>query len=77
LWQFLFGRAIRYSFPYIHVPIKVNVIKIVNVMSKMSAKTRYEAFMEWHKWAQHKYPIMKKKKKARPDYMTYGAQNDY
>ena len=46
-------------------------------MSKMSAKTRYEAFMEWHKWAQHKYPIMKKKKKARPDYMTYGRENDY
>jgi hypothetical protein len=46
-------------------------------MSKMSAKTRYEAFSEWHKWAQTKYPIMKKKKKARPEYMTYGAQNDY
>lgn len=46
-------------------------------MSKMSAKTRYEAFTEWHKWAQHKYPILKKKKKkARPDYITYG-NNEY
>ncbi len=24
-------------------------------MSKVSSKTRYEVFMEWHKWAQHKY----------------------
>jgi len=46
-------------------------------MSKMSAKTRYEAFMEWHKWAQHKYPIMKKKKKARPEYLAYASGNEY
>ena len=46
-------------------------------MSKMSSKTRYEAFMEWYKWAQHKYPTMKKKKKQRPDYMTYGTNNEY
>jgi hypothetical protein len=45
-------------------------------MSKISAKTRYEAFMEWHKWAQTKFPSMKKKKKARPDYMVYTG-NDY
>ena len=38
-------------------------------MSKVSSKTRYEAFMEWHKWAQHKYPSMKPKKKVMPDYM--------
>ena len=50
---------------------------IVNVMSKMSAKTRYEAFSEWYKWAQHKYPIMKKKKKARPEYLTYASGNEY
>ena len=41
-------------------------------MSKVSSKARYEAFMEWHKWAQNKYPSMKKKKKARPDYLAYG-----
>ena len=41
-------------------------------MSKVSSKARYEAFMEWHKWAQSKYPSMKRKKKARPDYMAYG-----
>jgi len=45
-------------------------------MSKMSAKTRYEAFSEWHKWASHRYQSMKKKKKTRPDYMTYGS-NEY
>jgi len=28
--------------------------------------------MEWHKWAQNKYPSMKRKKKARPDYLAYG-----
>jgi hypothetical protein len=39
-------------------------------MSKASAKARYETFSEWHKWAQHKYQSMKKKKKARPDYMV-------
>ena len=46
-------------------------------MSKMSAKTRYEAFSEWHKWAQTRYQSMKRKKKARPDYMAYGADNEY
>jgi len=44
-------------------------------MSKMSAKTRYEAFMEWHKWAQHKYPSMKRKKKPQvPDYMRLNEE---
>jgi hypothetical protein len=39
-------------------------------MSKVSSKTRYEVFMEWHKWAQHKYSSMKRKKKPLvPDYM--------
>ena len=46
-------------------------------MSKVSSKTRYEAFMEWHKWAQNRYSSMKRKKKARPDYMAYGADNEY
>ena len=46
-------------------------------MSKISGKTRYESFMEWHKWAQHKYPIMKKKKKARPEYLAYASNDDY
>jgi len=38
-------------------------------MSKASAKARYEAFSEWHKWASQRYNSMKRKKKARPDYM--------
>jgi len=38
-------------------------------MSKVSSKARYEAFSEWLKWAQNKYPSMKRKKKARPDYL--------
>ena len=39
-------------------------------MSKASAKSRYEAFSEWFKWAQNKYPSMKRKKKPQvPDYM--------
>jgi len=40
-------------------------------MSKMSAKTRYESFMEWHQWAKTKYPTMrvKKKKPQMPDWM--------
>ena len=46
-------------------------------MSKMSAKTRYEAFSEWQNWAKHKYPIMRRKKKARPDYLTYGTNDEY
>ena len=35
-------------------------------MSKVSAKTRYETFQEWHKWASTRYQSMKKKKKATP-----------
>lgn len=46
-------------------------------MSKMSAKTRYEAFQEWYKWAQHEYSSMKRKKKARPEYMMRHSENDY
>ena len=40
-------------------------------MSKMSAKTRYEAFTEWHQWAKTKYPAFrtKKKKVQMPDWM--------
>lgn len=35
-------------------------------MSRVSAKQRYETFVEWHKWAQTRYQSMKKKKKANP-----------
>ena len=38
-------------------------------MSKVSGKTRYEVFQEWHKWASNRYQSMKKKKKAQPDYL--------
>lgn len=40
-------------------------------MSKVSAKTRYEAFTEWHKWAKTQYPAFrtKKKKPQMPDWM--------
>lgn len=34
-------------------------------MSKVSSKARYEAFMEWYKWASVYYTSMKKKR--RPD----------
>jgi hypothetical protein len=37
-------------------------------MSKVSSKARYEAFSEWHKWAAN-VQSMKRKKKARPDYL--------
>lgn len=44
-------------------------------MSKVSSKARYEAFMEWHKWAQNKYPSMKRKKKPQvPDYMRLNEE---
>ena len=35
-------------------------------MSKVSGRQRYIAFQEWYNWAQSKYPIMKKNKKAQP-----------
>ena len=39
-------------------------------MSKVSSKARYEAFSEWHKWAQNHYKSMKRKKKPQmPDYL--------
>jgi len=39
-------------------------------MSKVSSKARYEAFSEWHKWAQTRYKSMKRKKKLQvPDYL--------
>jgi hypothetical protein len=41
-------------------------------MSKVSSKARYEAFSEWLKWAQNKYPSIKHKRKARPDYLSHG-----
>ena len=34
-------------------------------MSKVSSKSRYEAFQEWYKWASNRYASMKKKR--RPD----------
>jgi hypothetical protein len=33
-------------------------------MSKVSSKARYEAFSEWLKWAQNKYPSMKRKRES-------------
>lgn len=35
-------------------------------MSKVTGRQRYFAFQEWYNWAQHQYPILKKKKKAQP-----------
>ena len=35
-------------------------------MSKITGRQRYLAFTEWYNWAQTKYPILKKKKKAQP-----------
>jgi hypothetical protein len=46
-------------------------------MSKISGKTRHEAFQEWHKWASQRYTSMKRKKKVRPDHLAYGTENDY
>ena len=47
-------------------------------MSKMSAKTRYEAFQEWHQWAKTKYPAFRvKKKKAAPPIWMTDYNNDY
>ena len=44
-------------------------------MSKASAKSRYEAFSEWLKWAQNKYPSMKRKKKPQaPDYVKLNGE---
>ncbi len=37
-------------------------------MSKVSSKTRYETFQEWHKWASSRYASMKKKKRANPEF---------
>jgi hypothetical protein len=45
-------------------------------MSKVSSKARYEAFMEWHKWAQNHYKSMKRKKKPQaPDYMRLDGEH--
>ena len=35
-------------------------------MSKITGRQRYLAFTEWLNWAQHQYPILKKKKKPQP-----------
>jgi len=45
-------------------------------MSKISAKTRYESFMEWHKWAKTKYPSMNVKKKKAPVPVWMGNLGD-
>ena len=39
-------------------------------MSKVSSKARYEAFMEWHKWASGRFSSMKKKKRANPEFFS-------
>lgn len=45
-------------------------------MSKISGKTRYEAFQEWHKWVKTKHPSfnVKKKKSAPPVWMGYDEE---
>ena len=42
-------------------------------MSKVSSKARYEAFMEWHKWASAHYSPMKRTKRVNSE--THG--NDF
>lgn len=46
-------------------------------MSKSSSRARYEAFTEWYKWAQQNYPILKLKKKPKPEYSNYGSSNEH
>lgn len=47
-------------------------------MSKMSAKTRYEAFTEWHAWAKTKYPAFRtKKKKVAPAFPKMADDGRY
>ena len=70
------GLAILFFLPYFVNQVNVLINNVnATVMSKVSAKSRYEAFSEWHKWAQVHYKSMKKKKKARPDYML--SNEDY
>jgi hypothetical protein len=78
VWHSSFGRAIHCSLLYIHVLTQKHVKKIVNVMSKISGKTRHEAFQEWHKWASHRYASMrvKKQKPIAPTYISYGGNDN-
>jgi hypothetical protein len=73
----LFGLAILSFFPYFvsQVNVLINNVNVI-VMSKVSSKARYEAFSEWFKWAQTKYPSMKRKKKVRPDHLPH-AEGEY
>jgi len=47
-------------------------------MSKISGKTRYESFQEWHKWIQAKSPAFRNAKKKKtpivPVWMGYGEE---
>jgi hypothetical protein len=43
-------------------------------MSKNSARQNATTFIEWLNWAKTKYPALKRKKKARPDYMVYNEE---
>lgn len=45
-------------------------------MSKVSAKTRYEAFQEWHAWAKTKYPSFRTQRKKAPVPVWMGNMND-
>ena len=45
-------------------------------MSKMSAKSRYEAFQEWHQWAKTKYPAFRAKRKKAPAPVWMGNLDD-
>ena len=47
-------------------------------MSKISGKTRYESFQEWHKWIQAKSPAFRNaKKKKAPVPVWMGYEEEY
>jgi hypothetical protein len=71
-----FGLASLSFLPYFVNQPNVLIINVnVIVMSKVSSKARYEAFSEWFKWAQTKYPSMKRKKKSQaPDYAKLNGE---
>ena len=43
-------------------------------MSKISGKTRWESFQEWHKWAKTQYPSFNKQKKKTPPPIWMGYE---
>lgn len=46
-------------------------------MSKISAKARYESFMEWHKWIQAKSPAFRAAKKKKSQVPEWVLDNRY